>query len=88
MTDLQIRSVAGARRGRRFRAGRACTRATGSIESDYLNGEICLLGRRHGIATPVNDLLQEMTWDAARRSVAPGSLPVSALLDRLPAPAG
>ncbi|MEC7258002.1 MAG: 2-dehydropantoate 2-reductase N-terminal domain-containing protein [Pseudomonadota bacterium] len=30
-------------------------RGTGSIETDYLNGEICLLGRLHGVPTPAND---------------------------------
>ena len=29
-------------------------RSTGSIETDYLNGEIVLLGRLHGVPTPVN----------------------------------
>jgi 2-dehydropantoate 2-reductase len=29
-------------------------RHTGSIETDYLNGEIVLLGRLHGVPTPVN----------------------------------
>jgi len=28
------------------------------IETDYLNGEIVLLGRLHGVPTPVNELLQ------------------------------
>jgi 2-dehydropantoate 2-reductase len=29
-------------------------RGAGSIETDYLNGEIVLLGRLHGVPTPVN----------------------------------
>jgi 2-dehydropantoate 2-reductase len=29
-------------------------RDSGSIETDYLNGEIALLGRLHGVPTPVN----------------------------------
>jgi 2-dehydropantoate 2-reductase len=33
------------------------TRGTGSIETDFLNGEIVLLGRLHGVPTPVNALL-------------------------------
>ena len=41
-------------------------RATGRIESDYLNGEVVLLGREHGIATPVNQLLQSLAHEAAR----------------------
>lgn len=33
-------------------------RGTGRVETDYLNGEIVLLGRRHGVPTPVNEALQ------------------------------
>ncbi|GAA2913049.1 2-dehydropantoate 2-reductase N-terminal domain-containing protein [Streptosporangium fragile] len=55
-------------------------RATGSIESDYLNGEIALLGRLHGVATPVNTTLQRVANAFARERRAPGSMPVSDLL--------
>ena len=40
-------------RGPARRRGRAW-RGDGSIEADYLNGEIVLLGRLHGVPTPVN----------------------------------
>lgn len=33
-------------------------RGTGNIETDFLNGEIVLLGRLHGVATPANRVLQ------------------------------
>ncbi|MDA1001797.1 MAG: NAD(P)-binding domain-containing protein, partial [Chloroflexi bacterium] len=33
-------------------------RGTGNIEADYLNGEISLLGRLHGVPTPVNAAVQ------------------------------
>lgn len=58
-------------------------RGTGHIESDYLNGEIVLLGRQHGIATPVNALLQARANVAARRGDAPGSAKASDLLAEL-----
>ncbi len=29
-------------------------KGSGTIEADYLNGEIVLLGRLHGVPTPVN----------------------------------
>src|SRR5690606_20894804 len=32
-------------------------RGAGSIETDYLNGEIVLLGRIHGVPVPVNEAL-------------------------------
>jgi 2-dehydropantoate 2-reductase len=49
-------------------------RGTGSIESDYLNGEIVLLGRLHGIPTPVNARLQALADRAAVTGAAPESL--------------
>lgn len=55
------------------------SRGTGSIETDYLNGEIVLLGRLHGIPTPLNELLQQLADEFARERRAPGSLPVAEL---------
>jgi 2-dehydropantoate 2-reductase len=51
-------------------------RGSGSIEADYLNGEIVLLGRLHGLPTPVNETLQRLAnrWAAERRP--PGTLSV------------
>ena len=54
-------------------------RATGSIESDFLNGEIVLLGRLHGVATPLNVLLQELANRFARERRTAASLPVDDL---------
>jgi 2-dehydropantoate 2-reductase len=48
-------------------------RGTGAIEADYLNGEIVLLGRLHGVATPVNATLQRLANQAARQGAAPAS---------------
>lgn len=47
---------------------------SGSVEVDYLNGEICLLGRLHGVPTPVNAMLQRVVNRMAREHKAPGSL--------------
>jgi 2-dehydropantoate 2-reductase len=49
-------------------------RAAGSIETDYLNGEIVLLGRLHGVPTPLNAALCRLGHEllAARR--APGAI--------------
>ncbi|WP_338701710.1 2-dehydropantoate 2-reductase N-terminal domain-containing protein [Streptomyces sp. Q6] len=55
-------------------------RGAGSIEADYLNGEIALLGRLHGVPTPVNDVLQELADDAARRGRPAGALSVAELV--------
>jgi 2-dehydropantoate 2-reductase len=58
-------------------------RGTGSLETDYLNGEIVMLARLHGVASPVNALLQATANDAARRRLPPGSIRASDLLERL-----
>lgn len=70
--------------GDRPRAGgsswQSLRRGTGRVESDYLNGEIVLLGRLHGVPTPVNGLLQRAANVAARAAVPPGSTRAAALL--------
>jgi 2-dehydropantoate 2-reductase len=48
------------------------TRGTGTIEADFLNGEIALLGREHGVPAPVNEALQRLANQAARERRAPG----------------
>ena len=58
-------------------------RGTGAIESDYLNGEIVLLGRLHGVPTPVNELLARAARAAALARTPPGTIPASELLTRL-----
>ena len=58
-------------------------RGTGTIETNYLNGEIVLLGRLHDVPTPVNALLQRVANDAARRKLPPGSMLASDLLRAL-----
>jgi 2-dehydropantoate 2-reductase len=73
----------------RDRAGgsswQSLARATGSIEADYLNGEIVLLGRLHGLATPVNEQLQHIANEMALSRRPPGSIAAEELLRRLPA---
>jgi 2-dehydropantoate 2-reductase len=54
-------------------------RDTGSVEVDYLNGEIALLGRLHGVATPVNDLLQRLVNQYACERRKPGDMTVDQL---------
>ena len=44
------------------------------METDFLNGEISLLGRLHGIPTPVNNLLQVISAEVASGQRAPGSV--------------
>jgi len=60
-------------------------RGTGDIESDYLNGEIVLLGRLHDVPTPVNRVLQRVGHEMVKARRLPGSLPVEDLLNRIEA---
>ncbi|CAM5707778.1 hypothetical protein SALBM135S_07742 [Streptomyces alboniger] len=55
-------------------------RGTGRIEADYLNGEICLLGRSYGVPTPVNDALRRVANTFARERRPAGSMPVAELV--------
>lgn len=49
-------------------------RGTGSVETDYLNGEIVLLGRLHSVPTPVNEGLQLAMNRASRHRANAGSM--------------
>jgi 2-dehydropantoate 2-reductase len=61
-------------------------RAAGAIETDYLNGEIVLLGRLYGVPTPVNEILQSVATQFAREHRAPGTLTERSLLAMLARP--
>lgn len=54
-------------------------RGLGSIESDYLNGEVVLLGRQHGVPTPANAAFQAI----GRRLAASGAGPRSMSVDEI-----
>ncbi|MFF3560773.1 ketopantoate reductase family protein [Streptomyces sp. NPDC002574] len=75
---VTVRPVEGAARGGGS-TWQSLSRATGSAEADHLNGEIVLLGRLHGVPTPVNDTLRLLLNRAARARQAPGSLAPAAL---------
>jgi 2-dehydropantoate 2-reductase len=55
----------------------------GSIETDYINGEITLLGRLHDVPTPANQAVQTTAREIARRGLAPGSIPPDELRSRI-----
>lgn len=79
---LRLRPIAGHRRegGSSWQSLR---RGAGSIETDHLNGEIVLLGRLHGVETPVNELLQRLANRMARAAEPPGSVEPEAFLAQL-----
>lgn len=79
---LTIKPIEGAPRGGSS-SWQSLARHTGAIETDYLNGEIVLLGRLHGVATPVNALLQRLAADAARERREPGFMTAAEVTARL-----
>jgi 2-dehydropantoate 2-reductase len=77
--QVQIVKINGNERGGGS-SWQSLTRGTGSIEADYLNGEIVLLGRELGVPTPVNEVLQRLANQAARERRVPGSLTAEEVL--------
>jgi 2-dehydropantoate 2-reductase len=69
---LTLSPVGGAKRGGGS-TWQSLIRETGSVETDYLTGEIVLRGRLHGVATPVNGLLQRLANQLASERRAPGA---------------
>lgn len=77
--DLGVQAIEGQpRAGSSTRQSLA--RGAATIETDYLNGEIGLLGRLHGLATPVNDALCDLSARHVREHREPGTLPAEAVL--------
>jgi len=68
--------IAGSRRGGGS-TWQSLARGAGSVETDYLNGEIALLGHLHGIPTPTNEALQRIAARMARDGTPPGSMRVA-----------
>jgi 2-dehydropantoate 2-reductase len=80
--DLGVAAIAGRIRGGSS-SWQSLKRGTGAIETDYLNGEISLLGRLHGVPTPLNDALCRLADAHARRGGGPGELTVDAFMERV-----
>jgi 2-dehydropantoate 2-reductase len=77
--EIGVSDIAG-----RQRAGsstwQSLARGTGAVETDYLNGEIVLVGRLHDVPTPVNAALCRLAAEQARGGAAPGELSVDDIL--------
>lgn len=54
-------------------------RSTGHIETDYLNGEVVLLGRLTGVPTPANAAIQRIANQMAAERRGPGCLTAAEL---------
>ena len=61
-------------------------RGQGSVETDYLNGEVSLLGRLHGVPTPANDVVRVVMAEQVRAGARPGARRAGDLLALLDAP--
>jgi 2-dehydropantoate 2-reductase len=76
------RDVAGVPRGGGS-TWQSLVRGTGSVETDYLTGEVVLLGRLHGVPTPASELLQRLAHRAAAERLPPGHLTAAEVLAQL-----
>lgn len=56
-------------------------RGAGSIETDFLNGEIVMLGTLHGVPTPVNRAAQDRVTRMLVDGTPPRSVPPAEILD-------
>ena len=54
-----------------------------AVETDYLNGEIALLGRLHGVPTPANARIQTLMTRGATQGAEPGRMTAAELLSEL-----
>ena len=76
---LDVQPIAG-----RERAGsstrQSIARGMPTVETDYLNGEVAMLGRLHRVPTPVNDALCELSARHVRERRAPATLPAGEVL--------
>jgi 2-dehydropantoate 2-reductase len=79
---LRMKPIEGVRR-EGGSSWQSLARGQGTIEADFLNGEIVLLGRLHGVPTPANELFQRLAVQFAAEGRPPGSLSVDEVLARL-----
>jgi 2-dehydropantoate 2-reductase len=84
--DLIIRRPAQGQARAGGSSWQSLARGTGAIEADYLNGEIVLLGRLHGVPTPYNEHARRLAVRAAREGRPPATLPTSTWHTTLPTP--
>jgi 2-dehydropantoate 2-reductase len=71
--EVQARTIDGVER-RGGSSWQSLERRLGSIETDYLNGEVVRMGARYGVPTPVNALLQYLAQRMAIDRRPPGTI--------------
>lgn len=70
---MEMGEIAGATRGGDS-SSQSLLRGTGSLETDYLNGEIAYLGRLHGVPTPASDFACRLARRILRDKLKPGDI--------------
>ena len=78
-TAMKATSIPG-RRAHGSSTFQSFARGDAATEVDWLNGEIVLLGRLHGVPTPVNERLQRLARESAARGLGPRSVPIADVL--------
>jgi 2-dehydropantoate 2-reductase len=82
---FQVRPVPGLNGELGGSSWQSLVRGSGSIETDYLNGEIVAIARLHGWDAPANEAVQNAARTAAARKAPPGSMSVDELRALMPA---
>jgi 2-dehydropantoate 2-reductase len=77
---ITLRPVGGERRGGGS-SWQSLRRGTGSVEAEFLNGEIVRLGRIHGVVTPANEVVIGVAEELARTGGQPGSIDPASILE-------
>jgi 2-dehydropantoate 2-reductase len=72
--EFAVRPVAGVPEELGGSSWQSIARGTGSIETDYLNGEIVYLARSRGGSAPLNQVVQRLARRASSSGVGVGSL--------------
>ena len=70
---MELGEIAGTTRGGDS-SSQSLMRGTGSLETDYLNGEIAYLGRLHGVPTPGSDFVCRLARRIIRERLQPGAI--------------
>jgi 2-dehydropantoate 2-reductase len=73
---LDVQPIGGHERGGSS-SWQSLARGAGTIETDYLNGEIVLLGCLHGVPTPLNEAICRLADNAVRDRARPGELSIA-----------
>jgi len=61
-------------------------RGTGNIETDHLNGEIVILGKRYNIPTPANAVMQNIGREMMEKKLDIGHYSIEEILQRIESP--